>query len=161
MFTRSCVAVSIMLISLTAEAKHHTGIDISISVSPPPAQVVVSPPRGYTHCYVTRGMWIDNMWIPPHQECTYTEASRSRVWVSGYWGCVVPGQHGRCARWKWLSNHWMRGVPPQEIHHHEHGHGYTNVHEHEQIHQHGGAEVHGHEHEHAVSHEHHTIVHTR
>ena len=153
MFTRCYVLLSIMLMSLTAEAKHHTGIGISISVAPPPAQVVVSPPRGYNHCYVTRGMWVDNMWIPAHQECSSPEASRSPVWVAGYWGCVIPGLHGRCGRWKWLSNHWMRGAPPQEIHEHEHRH--ANGHDH------GRADLQVHSHEQEVRHEHNPTVHTR
>ncbi len=155
MFTRCFALLSILLMSLTAQARHHTGIDISISVAPPPAQVIVAPPQGYTHCYVTRGMWIDNMWIPPHQECSNPRASRSAVWVSGYWGCVSPGRHGRCGKWKWLSHHWMRGAPPQDIHEHGHVNEQAYGHGHEHSHDQGRADVQVH------AHEHNPTVHTR
>jgi hypothetical protein len=163
MLTRCFVLLSILLMSLTAEARHHNGIDISISVAPPPAQIVVAPPHGYSHCYVTRGMWVDNMWIPPHQECSNPGASQSSVWVSGYWGCVVPGRHGRCGKWKWLSHHWMRGAPPQDIHEHVHGHEYESAysHGHEQSHDHGRADVQVHAHDQEARHEHNPTVHTR
>ena len=118
MLTRCFMLSTLILTSITAEARHHSDIDIAISVAPPPAQVIVSPPRGYTHCYVTRGMWVNQVWIPPHQECTNPRASGSTVWVSGYWGCVKPGHHGRCGKWKWLSHRWMRNAPSAEMHEH-------------------------------------------
>lgn len=163
MLTRYFALCFILLMSFTAEARHHSSIDVSISVAPPPAQVIVAAPRGYTHCYVTRGMWLDNMWIPPHQECSNPAAAHSSVWVSGYWGCVVPGRHGRCGKWKWLSHHWLRGAPPHQMHEHMHGHvvehEYSHVHEHN--HTHGSAEVQVHTHNQETRHEHNPTVHTR
>lgn len=153
MLNRSFILGTILLMSLSAEARHHSGLDISISVAPPPARVVIVPPRGYSHCYLTRAMWVDGIWIPPHQECVYSENTRSSVWVSGYWGCVVPGRHGRCGRWKWLSHHWMRGVTAQEIH--EHSYRSDNVHNH------GRSEVQVHTHEPNTVHEHNPTLHTR
>lgn len=159
MLYRCFIFSSVMLLSLSAEARHHSGIDITISALPPPAQVIVTPPHDYSHCYVTRGMWIDGMWIPAHQECVYPQTSRTAVWVSGYWGCVVPGRHGRCGKWKWHSNHWVRNASPQDVHIHDHG--YTNRHSQTQTHEHRRLEAPMHTHQSDLQHRQQSTIHTR
>lgn len=153
MLKRYLLVCSFILASVTAEANLPVNINLSISAAPPPApaQVVVTPPHGYTNCYITQSMWVNNIWIPAHQECVYPEAGGSSVWVSGYWGCLTPGRHGRCARWKWHGNHWMRGA-----HGHVHGHHDHSVHEHPAIQEHHGRE---HEHGHLDEQQHHSHYH--
>lgn len=161
MLTRCFILSTLILTSITAEARHHSDIDITISVAPPPAQVIVSPPRGYTQCYVTRGMWVNQVWIPPHQECTNPQASGSAIWVSGHWGCVKPGRHGHCGKWKWLSHRWMRNAPSAEMH--EHGRRINpregRPHDHDHAHERNDVQVPAHELE--TRHEHRSHGHSR
>ena len=102
----------LMVFSLAAEARTNVGLDISINATPPPPPtntVVMMPPQGYSNCYMTQGMWLGNVWVPPHQECAYPGPSGASVWVSGYWGCMAVGPGGNCGRWKWYTHRWVRG----------------------------------------------------
>lgn len=149
-FTLTCL----LLASASVHARHHhTNIDIAISMAPPPlpAQVIIEPPRGYSHCYVTQPKWINGVWIPAHQECIYPANTRSGVWVSGYWGCVTPSHHGRCGRWKWHANRWVRNGTHQDVHVHEQPYQQHTEHYHRP--ENTRVDIHEHEHEHGHEHQ--------
>lgn len=119
----------IFILSSTAiQARTNLNLDLSISSAPPPPPanyVVAGPPEGYDTCYMTQGMWVNNVWVPQHQECTYSGASES-LWVSGYWGCVAVGPGGSCGRWQWYSHRWARGH--HVIYHYSENRGYNHRH---------------------------------
>jgi hypothetical protein len=150
MMIRSLCAVSLGLLSVTVHARSIVGFDMSINVAPPPAQVVVVAPEGYDDCYIVPAMWDNEIWIPAHQECVYPESMGSSVWVSGYWGCTVPGPRGACGRWRWVSNYWRRdnSAAGVYIHGHEHGHGYGRRNGYEHGHGHEYRRGHGYQNEH-------------
>jgi len=132
MIKRCLTVLMIGFISLSAEASNQVGVNIAISVEPPPppAHIVMSAPKGYTRCYMTQGLWSNGIWIPAHQECVYAKSGSSSLWVSGYWGCLSASPNGHCARWKWNSNQW-RGAPGNELHGHPQNPGYNqNIHQH-------------------------------
>lgn len=106
-------------------ANARTDIDVNVGIvsEPPAPQIVVGPPMGYTTCYMTRGMWEGNIWIPRHQECAYPGGPYgSPVWISGYWACVVTRPYGRCGHWRWFSARW-RGRPYYYRHAYNHYYG--------------------------------------
>jgi hypothetical protein len=94
-------------------ASAHVNFDVNIGLyapPPPPAHVVmVGPPQGYRTCYMTQGMWFNDVWVPAHQQCEYDGPSGPQVWVSGYWGCLDVGSGGRCGQWRWYNRHLIRG----------------------------------------------------
>ena len=57
---------------------------------------------------MTQGMWFNDVWVPPHQQCEYVGPSGPQVWVSGYWGCLDVGPGGRCGQWRWYNRHMVR-----------------------------------------------------
>ena len=108
--------------SISAQARPDIDFNLGIITAPPAPAVVAAPPGGYANCYMTRGMWSGNIWIPAHQECSYPGPSGMSIWASGYWGCVVIGPHGRCGHWRWYSPRWVRG----HYYDHEYRHGYDH-----------------------------------
>jgi hypothetical protein len=103
----------VFLLLASSMAAAHVNIDLNIGLSappPPPAHVVVvGPPAGYRTCYMTQGMWYDDVWVPAHQQCEYVGPDGPAVWVSGYWGCIDVGPGGRCGQWRWYNRHMIRG----------------------------------------------------
>jgi hypothetical protein len=105
-------------------ANAHVNFDVNIGLyapPPPPAHVVmVGPPQGYRTCYMTQGMWFNDVWVPAHQQCEYDGPSGPQVWVSGYWGCLDVGPGGRCGQWRWYNRHLIRGgvayIHPDRFH---------------------------------------------
>ncbi|MES2218319.1 MAG: hypothetical protein V4501_07900 [Pseudomonadota bacterium] len=95
-------------------AAAHINVDLNIGLSAPPPLppahvVVVGPPSGYRTCYMTQGMWFNDVWVPAHQQCEYAGSAGPSVWVSGYWGCLDVGPSGRCGQWRWYNRHMIRG----------------------------------------------------
>jgi hypothetical protein len=134
--TRILLAGSSLICSLVSAAHNHNTINVIVSALPPPARVIVTPPRGHTRCYVTPPQWINRVWIPAHQECIYAGMSAAKTWISGYWGCLKVGPHGACGRWQWAPAHWM-AEQPANLHGHSqpmtqtYGRGSREEHEHE------------------------------
>ena len=99
----------LLLATLSSSAFAHLNFDVNFGFSAPPPEppamhVMVAPPQGYNDCYVTAGMWINNVWVPPHQQCEYVSSSGPAVWVSGYWGCADVGPGGHCGHWRWYHH---------------------------------------------------------
>lgn len=104
-------AVVLCLASPFASAHVNFDVNIGISAPPPlpPAQVVaVAPPQGYSSCYVTQGMWYNDVWVPAHRQCEYNGPDGPSVWVSGYWGCPNVGPNGACGHWRWYGHRMVR-----------------------------------------------------
>lgn len=122
-----------LLYAVIGTARTNINFDVSIGAAaplpPPPTYMVMAPPQGYSNCYMTQGMWLNNVWVPSHQECTYAAPAGPSLWVSGYWGCVAVGPDGSCGHWNWYAPRWNRGHPlgyrqygeNRSFHHHHHG----------------------------------------
>ncbi len=114
----------LFLFSLSVEARTNVNLDLSLTATPPPAPaaMVVMPPQGYSNCYMVPGTWMGQVWVPPHQECSYPGPSGPSVWVAGYWGCYAVGPGGHCRHWRWYGNRWSRGGPHDGRGHYGHRH---------------------------------------
>ena len=112
----------LILLSMTTEARTNINLDIGLNPTPPPVptNVVMLPPEGYSNCYVTQGGWYGNVWVPPHQECSYPSPGGVSLWVSGYWGCLGFGPHGRCDRWRWYGHRWSGPQVGYDAHYYGH-----------------------------------------
>jgi hypothetical protein len=109
---------------ISTSALAHVNFDVNIGVGgpvpvPPAAVVMVAPPQGFQHCYMTQGMWYNDVWVPAHQQCEYVGPDGPQVWVSGYWGCTNVGPGGYCGHWRWYGHRMMhRNVVAYEDHFH-------------------------------------------
>ncbi len=119
--------LSILFCGVLSLLSINTNAAVNVIIgSPPPARVVVLPPPGYSNCPIIPGRLYGNVWIPPHQECSY---SNGLVWVAPYWGCVRWRHNGMCTRWTWVQPRRVyRAVPRHRYYahprHYRHGGGH-------------------------------------
>lgn len=81
----------------------------TITTPTPAAQEVVTAPTGYVKCVTISAGWNNNVWVPEHQVCQYSNSTEGVAWVQGYWACVMYNEPtGECTSWVWKAAHWEK-----------------------------------------------------
>lgn len=83
---------------------------VIITTTPAP-KVVVAPPAGSTSCFAVTAGWVNDIWVPEHQVCQYTNSQEGAAWVEGYWACSKY-KLGDCTNWDWKAGHWVSTFTP-------------------------------------------------
>ena len=74
----------------------------------PAAKEVVATPQGYAQCFTVAAGWFNDVWVPAHQVCQYTNMAQGVAWIEGYWGCNKATTEGVCTNWEWKPGHWEK-----------------------------------------------------
>jgi hypothetical protein len=83
---------------------------VIVTTSPAPKETIPLP-TGYVSCFIVKAGWNQDIWVPDHNVCTYSNSSNGLVWVEGYWTCnKYDITQGLCTNWDWKSAHWEKSV---------------------------------------------------
>ena len=76
---------------------------------PPPTYTTIKPPKDFTQCHTTTGIWFKNIWVPAHKICISQKQQNATLqWEKAYWGCISVGADQSCEHWKWFPDHWSK-----------------------------------------------------
>lgn len=74
----------------------------------PTAKEVVATPEGFVQCFTVAAGWFNDLWVPAHRVCQYSNSAQGVAWVEGYWGCNKATAEGVCTNWEWKPGHWQK-----------------------------------------------------
>jgi hypothetical protein len=76
----------------------------------PEAKEVIATPQGYVSCFTVEAGWFNDVWVPTHRVCQYSNAGEGVVWVEGYWACNKATTEGVCTNWEWKAGRWEKSL---------------------------------------------------
>jgi hypothetical protein len=82
-------------------------------VTPTPApKETVEIPQGFTSCTKIPAAWDQNIWVPEHTVCTYSNTSTTTYQGTRYeephWTCTqFVSSENACTKWEWVSGQWI------------------------------------------------------
>lgn len=75
----------------------------------PAPKAAVTVPSNFINCFKVEAGWHNEVWVPEHQICQYTNAPEGAAWVEGYWTCSkYKTDTGDCTNWDWTDAHWVK-----------------------------------------------------
>lgn len=81
-----------------------------ITPVPAPQETVVIP-EGYNRCSTVPAGWIQNVWVPEHTVCTYTNTTDTTYqgtrYIEPHWTCTrFRASEQACTKWEWVPGQW-------------------------------------------------------
>ncbi|HEX2549248.1 MAG TPA: hypothetical protein VHM20_05410 [Gammaproteobacteria bacterium] len=81
-----------------------------ITPVPAPKETVVIP-EGYTNCTKVAAGWSENIWVPEHTVCTYTNTGdkvyQGTRYIDAHWACTqFKSAENACTKWEWVPAQW-------------------------------------------------------